>query len=121
MNRFYAAALAAALATSATSAEAHPRLKNSSPAAGSILKNAPSFIRMTFSEELIASFTGLELKDAGGRTIPVGDASVGGPHNTQLIVPIRAHLKPGTYRVAWHAVSVDTHRVAGSYSFRVVH
>ena len=30
-----------------------------------------------------------------------------------------ATLAPGTYRVAWHAVSVDTPRTEGAYSFTV--
>lgn len=119
MTRFYVAALAAAFALAATAADAHPRLKDSSPAAGSIVKNAPTSIRMSFSEGLIPRFTGLVLKDASGRAVPTGSASVNGPDNTDLTVPIRAQLKPGTYRVAWHAVSVDTHRVTGSYSFRI--
>jgi methionine-rich copper-binding protein CopC len=119
MNRFYVAALAAAFALATTAADAHPRLRDSNPAAGSILKTAPTSIRISFSEGLVPRFTGLVLKDGSGRTVPTGDASVSGPDNTQLAVPIRASLKPGTYRVAWHAVSVDTHRVAGSYSFRI--
>ena len=119
MTRFYVAALAAAFALATTAADAHPRLRDSTPAAGSILRTAPTSIRMSFSEGLIPRFTGLVLKDGGGHTVPTGDPSVSGPDNTQLSVPIRSSLKPGTYRVAWHAVSVDTHHVSGSYSFRI--
>jgi methionine-rich copper-binding protein CopC len=28
-------------------------------------------------------------------------------------------LSPGEYKVEWHAVSDDTHRVKGNYSFSV--
>jgi len=28
-------------------------------------------------------------------------------------------LKPGTYLVSWHVVSVDTHRTSGTYKFTV--
>jgi copper resistance protein C len=28
-------------------------------------------------------------------------------------------LPPGTYKVLWHALSVDTHTTEGSFSFRV--
>lgn len=119
MTRFAVAALAAAFALAGTAADAHPRLTNSTPAAGSTLKSAPSAIHMSFSEGLVPRFTGLVLKDGSGRTVPTGNAAVNGPDNKQLTVPIRTQLKPGTYRVAWHAVSVDTHRVTGNYSFRV--
>jgi methionine-rich copper-binding protein CopC len=119
MTRSKFAALAAAFALLAFAANAHPRLVGSSPGAGSTLKKSPTAIRMDFSEGLIPRFTGLVLKDGSGRTIPTGDASVSGPDSTKLTVPIRSNLGPGAYRVAWHAVSVDTHRVTGSYSFRI--
>jgi methionine-rich copper-binding protein CopC len=28
-------------------------------------------------------------------------------------------LAPGSYSVTWHALSVDTHKTQGSFSFRV--
>jgi copper resistance protein C len=28
-------------------------------------------------------------------------------------------LSPGTYRVRWHVLSVDTHRTEGSFTFHV--
>ncbi|MDU1671067.1 MAG: copper resistance protein CopC [Bradyrhizobium sp.] len=36
-----------------------------------------------------------------------------------LVVPVKQELSPGEYKVEWHAVSDDTHRVKGSYSFSV--
>jgi methionine-rich copper-binding protein CopC len=33
-------------------------------------------------------------------------------------VPLKA-LRPGTYRVSWHAVSIDTHRTEGAFTFTV--
>jgi methionine-rich copper-binding protein CopC len=36
-----------------------------------------------------------------------------------LVVPIGEPLPSGNYRVQWHAVGEDTHRVKGSYSFSV--
>jgi methionine-rich copper-binding protein CopC len=114
--------LAAALATASivsTVAEAHPHLTHSDPAPGAVLKSAPSAIRMIFSEGLVPRFTGLSLVDGHGGTIPTGSADVGGRDNTELTVAVRSKLAPGTYSVRWHAVSVDTHRVTGSYSFKV--
>ncbi|MGU7670331.1 copper resistance protein CopC [Escherichia coli] len=32
---------------------------------------------------------------------------------------MKQDLAPGDYKVDWHAVSDDTHRVKGSYSFSV--
>jgi methionine-rich copper-binding protein CopC len=39
----------------------------------------------------------------------------------QLVVPLPTQLTDGIYKVTWHAVGDDTHRVQGSYSFTVKH
>lgn len=120
MSRTIAILLTAALGLAATAANAHPRLQTSNPAAGATLKAAPKDIRMSFSEELVPNFTGLELKNAGGKSIPTGKATLVPGDNKKIVVPIGARLTAGTYNVAWHAVSADTHRVSGSYSFKVI-
>jgi methionine-rich copper-binding protein CopC len=53
--------------------------------------------------------------------VPTGQAKLDPADSTRLIVPIQAHLTVGQYNVAWHAVSVDTHRVTGTYAFRILH
>ena len=111
--------LAAALALMTPSADAHPRLRTASPASGAVLKVAPREIHMKFSEGLIVQFVRLQLKDGKGRSVPIGSATLNQGDNTKLVVPIRARLAAGTYSVAWSAVSVDTHRISGSYSFKV--
>ncbi len=64
-------------------------------------------------------FSGLELKDEKGTTIPTGTAVIDNRDKKQLIVPLTAPLAVGRYTVNWHVVSEDTHRVQGEYSFRV--
>lgn len=120
MSRTTAILLAAAVALGATAASAHPRLQSSNPAPGALLKSAPKDIRMSFSEGLVQNFTGLELKTAAGKSIPTGKATLAEGDNKKIVVPISTRLTPGTYNVAWHAVSVDTHRVTGSYTFKVM-
>jgi methionine-rich copper-binding protein CopC len=112
--------LGAVITSIAAAADAHPRLMNANPAPGAVLKASPNTIRMTFSEGLVQRFTGLALTTSKGAAIATGPTSVSGADNTELSVPLRAGLKPGTYNLAWHAVSVDTHRVKGSYTFRIV-
>jgi methionine-rich copper-binding protein CopC len=41
-----------------------------------------------------------------------------GDHKT-LISKVPETLSAGTYRVTWHAVSVDTHKTQGSFTFTV--
>lgn len=110
--------IALAVALLATGAAmAHPHLVSAAPAAGAVVKGSPRQIQMSFSEGIIARFTGITLTDARGAVIQTGPGSVVG--STKLVVPVTAMLKPGRYKVTWHAVSEDTHRVAGSFSFTV--
>jgi methionine-rich copper-binding protein CopC len=122
MSRTTSAAivLIASLAVAATAASAHPKLQSSNPAAGTTLKTPPKEIRMNFSEELVAAFSGIEVKNSGGKSVPTGKMTFAPGDMRKIIVPIPARLAPGTYRVAWHAVSTDTHRISGQYSFKVV-
>jgi hypothetical protein len=53
--------------------------------------------------------------DGSGARVDQGKAAISG--NT-----MRIGLKtvgPGTYRVRWHALSVDTHTTEGSFNFHV--
>ena len=99
---------------------AHPKLDSASPAADVSVIASPKEIKLNFSEGIIAKFSGLEVKDEGGRAIPTGDAVVDFKEPKQLVVPVSAPLAPGRYTVSWHAVSEDTHKVSGNYSFRVI-
>jgi methionine-rich copper-binding protein CopC len=103
-----------ALLMAATPALAHAKLTTSDPAADAKVKT-PRMIRLTFSEKLEPAFSGASLIDAAGKTVPLA-SSVAGSGITLLPLP----LKPGRYRVAWHSVGQDTHRMKGSFSFEIV-
>ena len=108
-----------AISLLATSANAHPKLKSASPAADVSSNVSPTEIKLTFSEGVIAKFSGLELKDEAGKTIATGSPVNDLKDRKQLLVPLPAPLMAGRYTVTWHAVSEDTHRVKGEYSFGV--
>ena len=93
---------------------AHTKLTSSDPAAGSHVKS-PNTIKLVFAEPLEPAFSGAELSDAAGKPMPV-PKSVGGA--TITLLPLA--LKPGNYKVTWHAVGHDTHRLSGSFGFTVV-
>ena len=102
-----------------TSAEAHPKLKSVTPADNVSSKVSPKEIKLNFSEGVIAKFSGLELKDEAGKIITTGVPVNDPADRKQLVVPLPSPLIAGRYKVAWHAVSEDTHRVKGEYSFEV--
>jgi methionine-rich copper-binding protein CopC len=101
-----------------TVAQAHPQLQSANPAAGGATAS-PKQIRITFSETVIPQFSGIELRDQAGKLIATGKSETDPSNKKVLIVPVKEQLDPGDYKVEWHAVSEDTHRVKGSYSFSV--
>ena len=72
-----------------------------------------------YEEAVIPHLPGIEWKDRAGRRIATGKAATDPANKKLLVVPVKAPLAPGDYKVAWHAVSDDTHRVKGNYSFSV--
>jgi copper resistance protein C len=99
-------------------AYAHPELRSAEPAAGAATLS-PKQIKITFNESVIPQFSGVEVKDQNGKVIATGKATTDPTNIKQLVVPVQEQLPPGEYKVEWHAVSDDTHRVKGSYSFTV--
>lgn len=98
---------------------AHPQLETTEPAAGATA-SSPKQIRITFNEVVIPKFSGIEIKDKAGRTILTGKSQADPADKKRLVVPLKEELAPGEYKVYWHAVSDDTHRVKGIYSFSVI-
>src|SRR5258706_12809513 len=81
-----------------TSANAHPKLISASPAAEVSSKVAPTEIKLNFSEGVIARFSGIELKDEAGKTIPTGVPAPDPKDRTQLVVPLPVPLVAGDYK-----------------------
>ncbi|AZC24143.1 MULTISPECIES: copper homeostasis periplasmic binding protein CopC [Pseudomonas] len=100
------------------SALAHAHLKTTTPAADSSA-SAPSELRLEFSEGVEAAFTKVELSKDGAPVALKGLATEGADKKTLVVTPASAPLPAGSYKVQWHAVSVDTHKSEGSYSFKV--
>jgi methionine-rich copper-binding protein CopC len=99
-------------------AYAHPALQASNPGQDATVP-APREIRLIFSENIIPKFSGLTIKDVNGALIETAGPSADPKDRRQLVVPIVNPIPPGTYNVDWHAVSVDTHKVSGHFSFKV--
>lgn len=114
-----AAVIVVAASLSSTGALAHPEFRSAEPAAGAVMATSPKQIRITFNESVLPQFSGVEVKDQAGKAIATGKATVDPANKKLLVVPVEESLPPGDYKVEWHAVSGDTHRVKGNYSFSV--
>jgi hypothetical protein len=104
-----------ALPLAATSANAHAFLDHADPRVGSTVPTAPRQLTLTFTQELEPAFSSAEVRDSSGARVDQGRAQISG---TTMRVGVKP-LPPGTYKVLWKALSVDTHTTEGSFSFRV--
>ena len=94
---------------------AHAFLQRAEPGAGATLRAPPKQVALSFSEKLEPIFSGVTVTDGSGHSVEAGAVVIGGK---SMVAPLRP-LPSGSYRVTWHAVSVDTHRTEGAYSFTV--
>lgn len=117
--------IAAAIALiAATPAIAHPKLLSATPAANAVV-GAPARMQLVFSEALVANFSGVELvmtdmpgmKMSSPMKMQVSTAL--SADGKTMTVTLAKPLPRGAYRLDWHAVSSDTHKVQGNYSFKV--
>ena len=115
--RSFITALIATLALTAP-AGAHAFLDHAEPPVGSVMQKAPRQLSLWFTEDLEPAFSGVTVTDAQGHAVNTGKAQVD-PHNRKLMhVPLKT-FGPGSYRVNWHVLSVDTHTTDGNFSFTV--
>ncbi len=108
---------AAALALWTGPAWAHAFLDTAVPAVGSTVHQAPSQVVIDFTQGIEPLFTTIVVTDAGGARVDTGGVHLDGD-NTHAAVALKP-LGAGTYKVVWHATSVDTHKTQGSFRFTV--
>src|ERR1700730_16487553 len=97
------------LSAIATPADAHPKLVKTDPAADAVTATSPKELRLSFNEELVAKFSGVELNDEKGKKIEIGATAPDPSDKKQLVVALPKPLAEGVYKVNWHAVGDDTH------------
>ena len=110
-------AASAVLVLSATMAAfAHAHLVRATPAVGSTVQAAPGEVALRFSEKLEPKFS--SVVDSTGKQVDKGDATVDKADRMVIRVPLQP-LEPGVYKVEWKAVSADTHKVNGDFTFKI--
>ncbi|MDT8760518.1 copper homeostasis periplasmic binding protein CopC [Sphingomonas psychrotolerans] len=116
--------LAAAGVLIATSAAAHPKLVASTPAANAVV-NPLAKLTLSFSERLVARMSSAQVVMTGmpgmaeHAPMPVQGRAAIAPDGKTLVVSFSHPLARGSYKVTWQVVSADTHRVEGSFDFKV--
>lgn len=108
------------LATLATSiaAFAHAFLERATPAVGSAIRGSPPEVRLWFTQDLEPAFSTVRVLDKDGRQVDRMDKEVDPADRAVMRVSL-SRLPPGTYRVVWRALSVDTHVTEGDFTFEI--
>ncbi len=106
--------IAVAVCLAAGTAVAHPHLQKSTPAEGSSLSMAPSFVELMFSEP--ARITALSIqKDQSApealKTLPTDTKPT-----AKVALPA---LAPGAYAISWRVIGSDGHVMSGTLHFTV--
>jgi methionine-rich copper-binding protein CopC len=103
------------IALAPVAARAHAFLDHASPLVGSTVPAAPREVVLTFTQNLEPAFSTAQVTDSSGARVDQGKAQVSG--NT-MTVALKS-IGPGSYKVHWHALSVDTHSTEGAFTFHV--
>ena len=86
---------------------------------GSAVRGSPAQVKLWFTQELEPAFSSVRVFDRDGRQVDKGDLRLDRADAALLQVSL-PQLAPGTYRVAWRVLSVDTHVTEGDFTFDVV-
>jgi methionine-rich copper-binding protein CopC len=96
---------------------AHAFLDRASPAVGSEVAGSPPALTLSYTEPVEPLFCSVQVSDASGARVDEGKPEA--RDDGRVLVVRLKPLPPGSYSVAWHVTSVDTHKTEGHFSFTV--
>ncbi|PYJ42706.1 MAG: copper resistance protein CopC [Verrucomicrobia bacterium] len=99
---------------------AHAFLERSDPAVGGKMHSAPAEVRIWFTEAIEPAFSSIQVFDTAGKQLDKKDTHVDSTNRSLLHVSLPPLPGPGSYKVVWRVVSVDTHVTKGNFTFQVV-
>lgn len=108
----------AVLLWGAAGAGAHAFLDHADPRVGSTLRTPPVQVRLWFTESLEPAFSSVQVRNEGGQRVDKEDSQVDSSNLTLLRISLPP-LLPGSYKVIWRVLSVDSHVTEGDFTFRV--
>ncbi|MGW7209622.1 copper resistance CopC/CopD family protein [Streptomyces sp. NPDC054837] len=101
-------------------ASAHAALRSTDPEDGTVLKSAPAYITLTFTESVGLLDDSFRVLSPENERVRTGEAEhVPGSSDTARVSLPASGLGEGTFTVAWRVVSADSHPVSGAFTFSV--
>jgi copper transport protein len=120
------AILVVLLGWAALSAQAYAVPVQSSPAEGSVIRQSPAYVSITFSAALDPFASQIEVFDAEGNKVDRSDCGidVADPNRQTMIATLKPDLEPGAYLVRWTTVTDDDSQsdgyvVQGQFEFTI--
>ncbi len=107
------------LLLSAARVKAHAFLERSDPSVGSKVHSAPAAVRIWFTEAIEPRLSSIQVFDATGKQVDKKNTH-SAPSNRSVLQVSLPPLGPGSYKVVWRIVSVDTHRTNGDFTFQII-
>lgn len=98
----------------------HAVLLRSDPAKDAVLTQAPSQVRMWFSEDLNPTFSTVAVVSGSNKRVDMRDAHVTSSDPREMDISLQPNLPPATYIVVWRTQSADDgHVLVGTFLFGV--
>ena len=110
-------AVTGALLAGSAPVSAHAALTASDPQQGSVVKEAPAQVSLTFSEGVAMSDGSVRVLDPKGKRVDTGKSSEQGTNTYS--VKLHSGLPDGTFTVTYQVVSADSHPVSGAFTFSI--
>ncbi|MFC8143827.1 copper resistance protein CopC [Streptomyces paradoxus] len=107
------------LLAGAAPASAHAALRSTDPDDGSLVRQAPRHVTLTFTESVGLLDDSFRVFGPDQRRVHTGEATHADGRSDTARVGLPGKLAEGTYTVAWRVVSADSHPVSGAFSFSV--
>ena len=92
---------------------------STSPGDGQVVAAAPSVVSVRFDEPVQMQFGALRVFSPSGGRVDEGSPTHPAGHEDTVQVALGSGLGRGTYTVAWHVISADSHPVSGAFTFSV--
>ena len=83
------------------------------------MNGSPGELQLNFTQRVVVALARVRVTVVGGEPVVTETPTGEGSSSSTLHVRLDGTLSPGTYRVTWQVVSVDTHPTSGSYKFTV--
>jgi methionine-rich copper-binding protein CopC len=107
-----------ALAAFGSSAFAHAKLQNATPANGASLSSAPSELRFEYNEPIEPAMSSVKVMGPDSKAVTTDKATLSKDDDKVLLVKV-PKLAAGAYRVEWSTMGHDGHRTKGMVGFTV--